>query len=245
MPRKTSARTNVESRQERFDPPKTLEDHPFFDLRLDKEQIAFRDAIWDPDYDIVLCNAKSGSGKTTIAVATAMTMCEYGRYSGIIYITAAGVYERKQGLLPGSLEEKSAPLFAPLVQAVTRLGYDPQRVIANDGNTIIQKDGSALIVAQTDSYLRGVSLGEVNNPVIVIIDEVQNFDVDALKTVLSRVNVGSKAICIGCEFQCDLKDKEQSSLKRAESIYSKYSKTKICTLSTCYRSWIAAVADEL
>lgn len=245
MPRKTSARTNIESKQEKCDPPKTLEDHPFFDLRLDKEQIAFRDAIWSSDYDIVLCKAKSGSGKTTVTMATAILMCEYGRYSGIIYLTAAGVYERKQGLLPGSLEEKSAPLFAPLVQAVSRLGYDPQRIITNDSNMLTQKEGSALIVAQTDSYLRGVSLGEVNNPVIVIVDEVQNFDVDALKTVLSRVNVGSKAICIGCESQCDLRDKEQSSLKRAEEVYSQYEKTKICTLSTCYRSWIAAVADEL
>lgn len=244
MSRKATTHTN-DYKQEKLDPPKTLDNHPFYGLKLDKEQTEFRDAIWSSDYDIVFCNSKSGTGKTTIAVATALLACEYGKYSGVIYQVAGGVYENKQGLLPGSIEEKSAPLFAPLVQAVTRLGYDPQKVIVNDGNVFAQKEGSGLITAQTDSYIRGISLGETDSPVIIIIDEYQNCSIDALKTILSRVNVGSKAVCIGCEYQCDLKEKKQSSLKRAEDIYIKYERTKICQLTTCYRSWIAAVADEL
>ena len=57
--------------------PKDLSDHIFYGLKLDDEQREFRDAIWSNDYDIVFCNAKSGSGKTTISIATAMLMYEY------------------------------------------------------------------------------------------------------------------------------------------------------------------------
>lgn len=245
MARKSTGRASTENRQEKHDPPKTLENHPFFGLKLDEEQKIFRDAIWSPDYDIVFCKAKSGTGKTTIAVSTAMLLCEYGRYSRIVYQAQAGVHEYKQGLLPGSLEEKSAPLFAPLYQAVARLNYDPQRVIASDYNMIAQKECTPMITAQTDSYIRGISIGEVDEPVVVIVDEFQNATVDALKTILSRVNVGSKVVCIGCDFQCDLKDKRLSGINRAYEVYGKNPRAKFCELTTCYRSWIAEYADLL
>ena len=245
MARKSTARVSSETRQDKLDPPRTLEDHPFFGMKLDEQQTIFRDAIWSPDYDIVFANARSGTGKTTLAVATALLLCEYKRYSGIVYQVCAGVYEYKQGLLPGSLEEKSAPLFGPLYQAVTRLNYDPQRIITSDSNMLSQKDGTALIVAQTDSYIRGISIGEVNEPVVVILDEFQNARIDALKTILSRINVGSKVICIGCEFQCDLRDKTQSCLGRVKEVYGDVPRAKFCELTTCYRSWIARLADEL
>lgn len=245
MARKSTARANIDNKQDKHDPPETLIDHPFFGMKLDNEQEEFRDAIWSKDYDIVFANARSGTGKTTIAVATALVLCQYGRYSKVIYQVAAGIHEYKQGLLPGSLEDKSAPLFAPLYQAVARLNYDPQHIITNDQNIIAQKEGTGIIVAQTDSYIRGISQGEVDAPVVVIIDEVQNMSIDALRTALSRINIGSKVICIGCEFQCDLKDKRQSGLKRAYDIYGGQPRAKFCELTTCYRSWIAKLADEL
>lgn len=40
--------------------PITLNEHPFYGLKLDKDQEAFRDAIWDESKRIVFCNAKSG-----------------------------------------------------------------------------------------------------------------------------------------------------------------------------------------
>ena len=244
MPRKTTSRA-TEIKQEKIDPPQTLKDHPFFGLKLDEEQEAFRDAIWSPDYDIIFVNAKSGSGKTTIAVSGAMLLCEYGRYSGIVYTVAAGVHEFKQGLLPGSLEEKSAPLFAPLAQAVSRIGYDPQRVIVNDSNMLGQKDGSALIVAQTDSYIRGISVGEVDSPVVYILDESQNFDYLGIKTALTRTNIGSKVIVIGHDKQCDLKYPQDSGFVRMMNHFANRERCKICTLSKNYRGWISAWADEL
>lgn len=73
----------------KHDIPQNLKGHMFFGLPLNDEQIAFRDAIWDRDTDIVFCNAKPGAGKSLVTVATAMLMYEYGIISGIIYMSAA------------------------------------------------------------------------------------------------------------------------------------------------------------
>ena len=243
MPRKsTKGMTDV---KEKFDPPETLKDHPFFGIKLDKEQEAFRDAIWDDKYSVVFSNSKAGTGKTTIAVATALLLVEYGKFSGIYYMTEAGVHEMKQGLLPGSLEEKSAPLFAPLYQAVARLGYDPQRIIVNDFNMAAQKSGSAIINALTDSYIRGISIGEVDTPVVVLIDEAQNMVLPVIRTALSRVNDGSKVVCIGHMGQIDLKYPQDSGFVRAMDRYSKEEWCAVRNLTKNYRGKISRVADEL
>lgn len=90
---------------DRYDPPETLAEHPFYGIELDEYQTAFRDAIWSQDKLIVFCNAPSGSGKTLIATATANLLCEYGRYDGVVYI-ASPTQEQKQGYLKGTIEEK-------------------------------------------------------------------------------------------------------------------------------------------
>lgn len=96
-------------------PPETLENNPFFGLKLDDEQKAFRDAIWNKDKLIVFCNAKAGTGKTTIATATADLLVKFGRYNGIVFI-AAPTQEQKQGFLKGSIEEKSEPYLSLFIK---------------------------------------------------------------------------------------------------------------------------------
>lgn len=151
----------------------------------------------------------------------------------------------KQGLLPGSLEEKSAPLFAPLYQAVSRLGYDPQRVVVNDFNMAAQKNGTAVINALTDSYVRGISIGEIDSPVVVLLDEAQNMTLPVIRTVLSRVNDGSKVVCIGHTGQIDLKYPQDSGFIRALERYRQEEWCKVCNLTKNYRGRISSVADEL
>ena len=57
--------------------PKNLSDHTFFGLKLDEDQKAFANAIWNPDIDIMFVDAPAGSGKTTVAVAAAVLMNKY------------------------------------------------------------------------------------------------------------------------------------------------------------------------
>ena len=225
--------------------PETLEDHIFYGLDLTEEQKVFRDAIWNPEYDAVIVDACAGSGKTTVALATAMMMVQYGRYDKIVYLVAGGVYEHKQGLLPGTLAEKSAPMYAPLYQACVRLGYDPDQIVANDDNILAQKAGNTLITASSNAYIRGTSFGEIDSPVIVIMDEVQNYDLLSMKTAISRINAGSKLIAIGHQGQIDLKYKSDSAFPRLIQVFSEQPWVKICKLTKNFRGRVSALADTL
>ena len=225
--------------------PKTLEGHMFYGLTLDEEQTAFRDAIWDRDVDIVFCNAKPGSGKSLVAVSTAMLMYEYGVIDGIVYMSAAGVYEHKQGLLPGTIEEKSRIFQIPLRQSLVRIGFAPDKIISSDAYMLAQKDGSACITAQTDSYIRGINIGDDDNKVMLIVDEAQNFTRQALRTVLTRVGNGSFAVVIGQARQCDLKYPQDSGFVPAIELFRSEPWCRICSLTHSYRSRISEKADEL
>lgn len=91
------------------DIPQSLDEYStFYGMTLDPEQKIFRDAIWDPNIDVVFANARAGTGKTTIAVGVADLLVKYGRYNGIVYIVSP-TQEEKQGYLPGTQEQKSAP----------------------------------------------------------------------------------------------------------------------------------------
>jgi len=241
-PKKTKPTTTVIKRDA---PPENLEGHIFYGLDLNDEQKAFRDAIWDRNIDIVFANAGPGVGKSLIAVSTGMLMYETGVINGIIYMSAAGVYEHKQGLLPGTIEEKSRIFQIPLRQALIRIGYEPDHVISSDAYALAQKDGSACIMAQTDSYIRGINIGDDENKVLLIVDEAQNFTVPALRTVLTRVGNGSYAVVIGQSRQCDLKFPQDSGFVPAIELFRNEPWCKVCTLTQSFRSRIAQKADEL
>lgn len=214
-------------------------------MDLDPEQKILRDAVWDRSTEAVICDACAGSGKTTIAVGTSIMLVEYGFYSGIIYQVAGGVYEYRQGLLPGTLQQKSQPLFAPLYQAVLRLGYDPDRIIASEDNMTGIKEGTAFITAQSNSYIRGTSFGEHDSPVIVILDEAQNYTLKDMRTAVTRVNEGSKLIVLGQQKQCDLRYEQDSGFPRLLSVFGTADWCKICTLSRNYRGKISTLGDQL
>ena len=240
--RKTKTATPEPKREA---PPQTLEGHIFYGLSLSDEQIAFRNAIWDRNTDIVFCNANPGTGKTLVTMATGMLMYESGVINGIVYMSAAGVYEHKQGLLPGTIEEKSRIFQIPLRQSLVRLGYDPDRVISSDAYMLAQKEGMACITAQTDSYIRGINIGDDETHVLLVVDEAQNFTRQALRTVLTRVGSGSYAVVIGQARQCDLKYPQDSGFLPAIELFRDQPWCKVCTLSQSFRSRIAQKADEL
>lgn len=223
--------------------PDTLENHVFYGLILDEEQKEFRDAIWDKNKIVVICNSRAGTGKTTISLATANLLVEYGRYDGIVYIMAP-TQEQKQGYLPGGLEEKSAPYMEPLVEAMYTLGIPPTALI-DDADMSSQKTGNAYIKFTVDTYLRGCNFENK----VVIIDESANFYFDEMKKVLTRIHDNCKVVIIGHDGQCDLyKHKERSGfipyLKAFENIKDD-SRVAICKLNTNHRGWFSNFCDDV
>ena len=222
--------------------PSSLRDHPFYGLKLDKEQEYFRDQIYDPSKEIIFCNARAGTGKTTIAVATAILMCRYHIYDDIIYIVHS--VGDAQGYLPGTITEKSSVLFEPLYQAIIRSNENPQRVI-NSESLSLQKLGESFITAITDTYLRGSNLGD-GHKTIMILDEAQNYDEDSLRKTLTRACKTTKVIVIGHDGQIDLHNSKSSGFVRCMNHFEAKEDDRVstCKLSINYRGFVSNVADE-
>lgn len=221
-------------------PPETLEDHPFYGIKLDDDQKAFRDAIWDPEKLIVFCNAKAGTGKTFIATATANLMVEYGRYNGLVYISSP-TQEGKLGFLPGEIEDKVAVYSEPFWEALLKLNINPHTAI-NQVNIMNQKNGNGYIDAITHVYLRGCNFENK----VVILDETQNYYFDELKKTLTRMSDNCKVIVIGHSGQIDLyHNPENSGFVRYLEHFKDDPRTAVCELKTNYRGWISNHADNL
>lgn len=223
------------------DVPEKLDGHVFYGLKLNKEQVEFRDSIWDKSVDIVFCNAKAGTGKTTIAIATAIMMVKYGLYDDILYV-ASPCSENKQGFLPGSFSEKSAPYFVPV--------YDALKVCHENANVVIcseesgeEKYGGVTIKCVTHTFLRGTNF---SGKTICIFDEAQNFKEDDLRKTLTRVCKLPKTIVIGHSGQIDLPDKKMSGFDRCIRHFKSKndSRSRFHELIENFRGWVSQTADE-
>lgn len=231
---------NAASRRESL--PKTLKGHIFYGLKLDDEQIVLGDMILDEHKKLVMCSAKSGSGKTTVAVATAVMMVESGAYDKIVYCVHP--VNDAQGFLPGTISEKSEVWFEGLYQALVVSNQNPSQAITNT-SIVNMKNDSGFVKAVTDTYLRGTTIG-ASEKTIFIIDEAQNFDEHSLRKTLSRANDDSKVIVLGHEGQIDLVNRSASGFVPCMKHFMSKQDDRFgfCTLSVNHRGLVSSVADE-
>lgn len=153
-------------------PPEKIDGDLFYSLQLDKEQEEFANAIWNKDNDIIFCNSKSGSGKTTIAVGIANLLVQYQMFSKIIYIVSPCA-EGRLGFLPGDVTSKSEVYYEPLYNALQTLGINPFTAVCTN-SLVSEKYEEGYIKPLTDVYLRGVNFKDA----VIIIDESQNATFD-------------------------------------------------------------------
>lgn len=221
------------------DPPKFLTGKPFYGLKLDEEQLKFAEAIWDMNIDIIFCNAKAGTGKSTIAIGVANMLIKYGIFDKIIYIMSP-YGEHKQGWLPGTITEKSSVYFEAVYQALVTCNINPNTAISTE-SLVNQKNGEGYITCITDTFLRGSTFDDA----VIIIDEAQNYTLPQLKKTLTRVGKHVKVIVIGHDKQCDLDDYRKSGFIKYIDHFKVKDRVAVCNLTTNYRSWISKHADDL
>lgn len=222
--------------------PKTLKGHNFFGLTLDEEQLEMADKIIDEDVKAVFVSSVAGTGKTTVAVCSAVLMVEYGAYSDIVYCTHP--VGDAQGFLPGTISDKSSVWFEGLYQALVTANRNPDQVIA-DTSIVNMKNGTGFVKAVTDTYLRGSTIGSEGRTVFIL-DEAQNFDEHSLRKALTRANDNSKVIVIGHPGQIDLADKSRSGFERCIRHFMNKEDPRFayCELKTNHRGLVSRTADE-
>ena len=212
----------------------------FYGLKLDEQQKAFVGAILDPGNAIVLCNAKAGTGKTTLAMGAANLLVKDNRneLDGILYIVSP-YGEQKQGYLPGSVTEKSEVYFEPAYQAMIECNMNPNSDVIKDSLIAKKNHGDAYVKLLTHTFLRGTNFSKK----VVIIDEAQNFTVAELKKVLTRLHDDSKAIVIGHTGQIDIAS--NSGFAKCIEHFRNYDDGEICELTINHRGKLSSFADEL
>ena len=234
MAAKKTPRTN-----EYGEAPKRIDDRPFYDFVLDEDQRRFVNAILNPDNTIVFCNARAGTGKTTLAIGTADILVKHNEYEGIVYICSA-YGEKAQGYLPGSITEKSEVYFEPAYQAMIECDMNINTCINSD-SMVNQKYGEAYVTLLTHTFLRGTNLKKK----VIILDESQNYTVSDLKKTLTRCSDDCKIIVIGHDKQCDLENKSASGFVKYLEHFKGHEHREICELTINHRGWVSQFADEL
>ena len=219
--------------------PRVIDDRPFYSFILDEDQKKFVNAILNPNNTVIFCNAKAGTGKTTLAMGTANILVQHGEYDGIVYICSA-YGEGKQGYLPGSITEKSEVYFEPAYQAMIECNMNINTCIDNE-SMVNQKYGEAYVTLLTHTFLRGTNLKRK----VIILDEAQNYTVADLKKTLTRCSDDCKVIVVGHYKQCDLKNKSTSGFIKYIEHFRNHERCEICELTINHRGWLSQFADEL
>jgi len=143
------------------------------------------------DYSLTMAMGPAGTGKTYLAITSAVEALEKGEVERIILSRPAMEAGESLGYLPGDLQEKMAPYLRPLYDALgDRMGGKKVRKYIEDGTIEIAPIG----------FMRGRTL----NNAFVVIDEAQNCTYAQLKMILSRLGWHSTMVVTGDPAQSDL-----------------------------------------
>jgi PhoH-like ATPase len=208
----------------------------------DPYQLDYMLSLWKTPEQIqaVFCEAKAGTGKTTLAVlAGAYEVIKGEYYDRIIYIRNA-VPVRDQGFLTGDIKQKSAPYMAPIADALELV-----HPACFEEWTVEREKEQPKLVPITTSFVRGVTWSRS----FVIIDESQNMDLEELQAIYTRCDETSKIVSIGSVRQVDNKKIKRIKGLLPYQVYMKHfegdNRVSFHELVTCYRGWFADKADDI
>lgn len=166
-------------------------------------------AIMDPAVDIVVCDAKAGTGKTATAVSNAIRLVRKGEYESISYIRASiddVPKEEENGFRSGN-EEKDAPFFYSIndtLDAIVRNRHKSSKRKGESYEIMIAEEIEKLEEQCNITKMTGLGMrGRTFRNTIAIIDEAQGISKTSLQKIITRFGENCKVIIIGSNNQID------------------------------------------
>jgi phosphate starvation-inducible PhoH-like protein len=147
----------------------------------------------------------AGTGKTYLAVATAVKALQDRDVSRIILTRPAVEAGERLGFLPGTLYEKIDPYLKPLYDALFEM---------MDAEAFHRLMERGTIEVAPLAFMRGRTL----NDSFIILDEAQNTSPEQMKMFLTRLGFGSKVVVNGDITQIDLPAGTRSGLVIVQEI---------------------------
>ncbi len=169
-------------------------------------------------YDIVISIGPAGTGKTYLAMATAIDQLKRKKVGRIILTRPAVEAGESLGYLPGDLLAKINPYLRPLYDAL----YDMMDF--EEASRYLQR---GLIEVAPLAYMRGRTL----NDSFIILDEGQNCTHEQMKMFLTRLGFSSRVVVTGDVTQIDLSNGKRSGLVEIQNILHKIEGIKFCYLN--------------
>ena len=149
----------------------------------------------------------AGTGKTFLAVASAVKMYTDEKIKKIVLTRPAVEAGERLGYLPGDLSQKIDPYLVPLFDSL-------EYFFGNETlQYLIEKRNIEIVPL---AYMRGRTL----NNACIILDEAQNATVSQIKMFLTRLGEDSKMIFTVDETQIDLHNRDFSGLKKTRKSLS-------------------------
>ncbi len=147
----------------------------------------------------------AGTGKTYLAVATAVEALNNEQVRRIVLVRPAVEAGERLGFLPGDMSQKVDPYLRPMYDALYEMLGTEQ--VAR----LVEKN---VIEVAPLAFMRGRSLNES----FIILDEAQNTTIEQMKMFLTRMGFGSRAVVTGDVTQIDLPRNQASGLRHVKGV---------------------------
>jgi len=217
-------------------------EQPIFNIYPKNMEQAFAiHALLHPDIKLVTIQGNAGTGKTLLALASALEQRKYYRQ---IYVTRPIVplSNKDIGFLPGDIKSKIDPYMAPIwdnLKFIKDQFADDEKMQAKIDELVTNDKISIAPLA----FIRGRTLSKI----FFIVDEAQNLTPHEVKTIISRAGENSKFIFTGDIYQIDTPylDAESNGLSYLIDKAKDHPLYAHITLQKGERSELANLATEL
>lgn len=219
-----------------------VEKRPIYGIKpKNAEQTFAISAMMNPDIKLVSINGVAGTGKTLLALASAL---EQRKDYKQIYLARPIVplSNKDIGYLPGDIKSKLNPYMEPL--------WDNLKFIQNqfkesdkEFSRITDMVNQEKLMITPLAYIRGRSLSNI----FFIVDEAQNLTPHEIKTIISRAGENTKIVFTGDIYQIDTPylDSQSNGLSYLIDRVKDHPMFAHITLEKGERSELANLANEL